>query len=47
VFLRLGDLEKATGRDFEVAMLEMEKISRYEKRALSKRKRVLRDLPCS
>jgi hypothetical protein len=45
VFLTLGDLENANGNDFEVAMRAMDRISRYERKALSKRKRALRKLP--
>jgi hypothetical protein len=42
VFLTMNDLENASGFDFENALRDMDKISRYEKRALSKRKRALR-----
>jgi hypothetical protein len=38
VFLTLSDLENANGNDFEIAMRAMDRISRYENRALSKRK---------
>jgi hypothetical protein len=42
VFLTLGDLENANGKDFEIAFRAMDRISRYEKRALSRRKQALR-----
>jgi hypothetical protein len=41
VFLTPGDFENANGSDFETAMRSMDRISRYERRAWSKRKRAL------
>jgi hypothetical protein len=41
VFATIHDLENATGRDFEIALRAMESIGRYERRALSKRRRAL------
>lgn len=40
VFLTIDDFENANGDDFEEALNEMDKISRYETRALSKIKRL-------
>lgn len=41
VFLSLGVLENASDNDFKIAMRAMDRISRYENRARSKRKRAL------
>ena len=37
----MDDLENLSGNDLEVALRAMDKISRYEKRAFSKRKQAL------
>jgi hypothetical protein len=42
VFSTMNELENVTGNDLETALRAMDKISRYEGRALSKRKRALR-----
>jgi hypothetical protein len=42
VFLTMDDLEDVSGNDLEVALRAMDRISRYEGRALSKRKQALR-----
>jgi hypothetical protein len=42
VFFAMGDLEKASGKDFEDALQTMVSIGRYETRAWSKRKRAVR-----
>jgi hypothetical protein len=42
VFLTLGNLENTNANDFAIAMCAMDRIGRCEKRAFSKRKRVLR-----
>jgi hypothetical protein len=42
VFLTMGDFENLSGSDPEAAVRTIEKISRYERRAVSKRKRALR-----
>jgi hypothetical protein len=42
VFLTMNDLEDVSGNDLEVALRAMDRISRYEGRALSKRKQALR-----
>lgn len=42
VFLRLGDMENASCNDVETALRAMDRISRYERRAISKRKQALR-----
>ncbi len=39
VFLTIDDFENVNGDDFDEALNEMDKISRYETRALSKTKR--------
>jgi hypothetical protein len=44
LFLTIGGPEDACGGSFEVALRAMSKISRYEMRALSKRRRALRQL---
>ena len=41
VFLTIADLENASGNDFENALRAMDKINRYERRALSKRRRAM------
>jgi hypothetical protein len=41
IFLTMDDLENVSGNDLEVALRAMDKISRYEKRAFSKRKQAL------
>ena len=41
IFLTMDDLENLSGNDLEVALRAMDKISRYEKRAFSKRKQAL------
>jgi hypothetical protein len=43
VFLRLGDMENASRNDLETALRAMNRISRYERRAISKRKQALRN----
>ena len=43
VFLRLGDMETASRNDLETALRAMDRISRYERRAISKRKQALRN----
>ena len=42
VFLKLGDMENASRNDLETALRAMDRISRYERRAISKRKQALR-----
>jgi hypothetical protein len=42
VFLKMDNLEDVSGNDFEIALSAMDRISRYERRALSKRRRALR-----
>jgi hypothetical protein len=42
VFLTMVDFENLSGNELEVALYMIEKISRYEKRAVSKRKSALR-----
>ena len=41
VFLRMGDLEKGSASDLETALHAIDKINRYETRALSRSKRAL------
>jgi hypothetical protein len=43
VFLRLGDVENASRKDLETASRAMDSISRYERRAISKRKQAQRN----
>jgi len=43
VFLRLGDMENASRNDLDTALRAMDRISRYERRAISKRKQALRN----
>jgi hypothetical protein len=43
VFLSINDMENSSINDFQIAMCAIDAISRYEKRALSKRKQALRD----
>jgi hypothetical protein len=42
IFFTMGDLENLDRNELEAALQTIEKISRYERRALSKRKRALR-----
>jgi hypothetical protein len=42
----MDDLEAVSGKDFEVALRAMDSISRYETRALSKRRKALRKSAC-
>jgi hypothetical protein len=44
VFLKVGDFGTADSHDLEIALRAMDKITRYENRALSKRKRAFRNL---
>ena len=45
VFLSINDMKNVSINDFQIAMRAIDAISRYEKRALSKRKQALRNLP--
>jgi hypothetical protein len=45
VFLTIDDLENVSGSHFDNALRAMDKISRYETRALSKRRRVVGKAP--
>jgi hypothetical protein len=40
-FLAIANLENASGNDFENALRAMDKINRYQRRALSKRRRAM------
>jgi hypothetical protein len=41
----MDNLEDVRGNDLEIALRAMDRISRYERRALSKRRRALRKSP--
>jgi hypothetical protein len=45
IFLSINDMENVSINDFQIAMRAIDAISRYEKRALSKRKRAFRESP--